>query len=152
MTPVSTTTKPRPTGVTIIAILNIISGIIMLIGGVGLAAVGSILPTLTTVDPNAGGQMAVAGLLGVGGAAVGGILIILGIISFIVAWGLLKGKSWAWTVTVVLSVISIVIGIISIVGGNFGSIINIIIAGIIIYYLYRPHVKAYFGKSVKDLV
>ena len=152
MTPVSTTTKPRPTGVTIIAILNIISGIIMLIGGVGLAAVGSILTTITTVDPNAGGQMAVAGLLGVGGAAVGGILIILGIISFIVAWGLLKGIGWAWTVTVILSVISIVIGIISIVGGNFGSIINIIIAGIIIYYLYRPHVKAYFGKSVKDLM
>jgi hypothetical protein len=150
--PVSTTTKPRPTGVTIIAILNIISGIIMLLGGIGLAAIGSILPTLTTVDPNAGGQMALAGLLGVGGVAIGGILIILGIISFIVAWGLLKGKSWAWTVTVVLSVISIVMGIISLVGGNFGSIVNIIIAGIIIYYLYRPHVKAYFGKSVKDLV
>jgi hypothetical protein len=152
MTPVSTTTKPRPTGVTIIAILNIISGIIMLIGGLGLAAIGSILPAMTTFDPNASGQMAVAGLLGVGGVAVGGILIILGIISFIVAWGLLKGRGWAWTVTVILSVISIVIGIISIVGGNFGSIINIIIAGIIIYYLYRPHVKAYFGKSVKDLV
>lgn len=148
----STTTKPRPTGVTIIAILNIISGIIMLIGGLGLAAIGSILPAMTTFDPNASGQMAVAGLLGVGGVAVGGILIILGIISFIVAWGLLKGRGWAWTVTVILSVISIVIGIISIVGGNFGSIINIIIAGIIIYYLYRPHVKAYFGKSVKDLV
>ena len=148
----STTTKPRPTGVTIIAILNIISGIIMLLGGIGLAAIGSILPTLTTVDPNAGGQMALAGLLGVGGVAVGGILIILGIISFIVAWGLLKGKSWAWTVTVVLSVISIVMGIISLVGGNFGSVVNIIIAGIIIYYLYRPHVKAYFGKGVKDLV
>jgi hypothetical protein len=149
---VSTTAKPRPTGVTIIAILNIISGIIMLIGGLGLAAIGSILPAMTTFDPNASGQMAVAGLLGVGGVAVGGILIILGIISFIVAWGLLKGRGWAWTVTVILSVISIVIGIISIVGGNFGSIINIIIAGIIIYYLYRPHVKAYFEKSVKDLV
>lgn len=152
MIALSTTTNPRPTGVTIIAILNIISGIIMLIGGLGLAAIGSILPAMTTVDPNAGGQMALAGLLGVGGIAVGGILIILGIISFIVAWGLLKGKSWAWIVTVILSVISIVIGIISLVGGNFGSIINIIIAGIIIYYLYRPHVKAYFGKSVKDLV
>ena len=124
----------------------------MLLGGIGLAAIGSILPTVTTVDPNAGGQMALAGLLGAGGIAVGAILIILGILSFIVAWGLLKGKSWAWTVTVILSVISIVIGIISLVGGNFGSIVNIIIAGIIIYYLYRPHVKAYFGKSAKDLV
>lgn len=78
------------------------------------------------------------------------------IISFVVAWGLLKGKGWAWTVTIILSVISIVMGIISLVAGNFGSIINIIIGGIIIggiiiYYLYRPHVKAYFGKHVTGL-
>jgi hypothetical protein len=149
---VSTTTKTRPTGVTIIAILNIISGIIMLIGGVGLAAIGSILPTMTKIDPNAGGQLAVAGLLGVGGVAVGGILVILGIISFIVAWGLLKGRGWAWTVTLILSIISLVMGVISLVAGSFGSVANIIIAGIIMYYLYRPHVKVFFEKSAKDLV
>ena len=148
----TTTSKTRPTGVTIIAILNVISGIVMLVGGLGLAAISSILPTMTTLDPNASGQLAVAGLLGVGGIAVGGILIILGIISFIVAWGLLKGKGWAWSVTMVLSIISIVIGVISMVAGSIGSIVNIIIAGIIIYYLYRPHVKAFFGKSVKALV
>ena len=144
----STKTSSRPTGVTIIAILNIISGIVMILGGVGLAVASSILPTMTTIDPNAAGQMALAGLLGGAGIAIGGIMIILGIISFIVAWGLLKGKPWAWTVTIILSVISIVMGIISLVGGNFGSIVNIIIAGVIIYYLYRPHVKAYFGKQV----
>ena len=148
----STTSKSRPTGVTIIAILNIISGIIMIAGGLGLAAISSVLPTITTIDPNAGGQMALAGLVGGAGIAVGGILIILGIISFIVAWGLLKGKGWAWSLTLILSIISIIIGIVSMAAGNFGSIINIIIAGIIIYYLYRPHVKAFFGKSVKDLV
>lgn len=148
----STTSKSRPTGVTIIAILNIISGIIMIAGGLGLAAISSVLPTMTTIDPNAGGQMALAGLVGGAGIAVGGILIILGIISFIVAWGLLKGKGWAWSLTLILSIISIIIGIVSMAAGNFGSIINIIIAGIIIYYLYRPHVKAFFGKSVKDLV
>ena len=148
----TTTSKTRPTGVTIIAILNVISGIVMLVGGLGLGAISSILPTMTTLDPNASGQLAVAGLLGVGGIAVGGILIILGIISFVVAWGLLKGKGWAWSVTLILSIISIVIGVISMVAGSIGSIVNIIIAGIIIYYLYRPHVKAFFGKTVKALV
>ena len=148
----STTSKSRPTGVTIIAVLNIISGIIMLIGGFGLAAISSILPTMTTIDPNASGQMALAGLLGPAGVALGGILIILGIISFIVAWGLLKGKGWAWSLTMILSIISIIISIVSLVGGNFGGVANIIISGIIIYYLFRPHVKAFFGKSVKDIV
>jgi hypothetical protein len=40
------TPKSRPTGVTIIAILNIIGGIIMLIGAIALIAIGAILPTL----------------------------------------------------------------------------------------------------------
>lgn len=146
------TTKSRPTGVTIIAILNVISGIIMIAGGAGLAAIGSVLPTMTTVNPNAGGQMALAGVLGAGGIAVGAVLIILGIISFIVAWGLLKGKGWAWTVTLILSVISIITSIISLAGGNAGAIVNVIIAGVVIYYLYRPHVKAYFGKAATSMV
>jgi hypothetical protein len=148
----TTGTGTRPFGVSIIAILNVISGIIMLIGGVGLAAVGSALPTMTTVDPNAGGQMALVGLLGGGAAAVGAVLIVLGIVSFIVAWGLFKGKGWAWTVTIILSAISVIMGIVSLVGGNFGAIVNIIIAGVVIYYLYRPHVKAYFGKSATSVV
>jgi hypothetical protein len=148
----TTGTGTRPLGVSIIAILNVISGIIMLIGGVGLAAVGSALPTMTTVNPNAGGQMALVGLLGGGAAAVGAVLIVLGIVSFIVAWGLFKGKGWAWTVTIILSAISVIMGIISLVGGNFGAVVNIIIAGVVIYYLYRPHVKAYFGKSATSVV
>jgi hypothetical protein len=135
-------------GVTIISILNIISGIVLIAGGIGLAAVRSVFPTMTsTLNPNTSGQMAIAGLLGVAGIAVGVVLIILGIISFIVAWGLLKGKGWAWTVTLVLSVISIIMGMMSVAGGNVGAIVNVIIAGVIIYYLYRPYVKAYFGKT-----
>ncbi len=142
----------RPMGVTIIAILNIISGIIMLAGGAGLAAAGSVLPTMTTINPNAGGQMALTGMLGAGAVAVGAVLIILGIISFVVAWGLLKGKGWAWTVTLILSIISFIMGIISVAGGNVGGIVNVIISGVVIYYLYRPYVKAYFGKTATSMI
>lgn len=134
-------------GITIIAILNIISGIVMLFAGVGLAAASSLVPTISTIDPNASGQMALAGLVGGAGTVVGGILIALGIVSFIVAWGLLKGLGWAWIVTIILSVISLIMGVISLVSGNVGSIVNIVIAGVIIYYMYRPHVKAYFGRT-----
>ncbi len=86
-------------------------------------------------------------LVGGGILAIGGILIAIGVLSFMVAYGLLKGKSWAWTLTVVLSIISIVLNVISIATGNVTSIVSVIISGIILYYLYRPHVKAYFGKA-----
>jgi hypothetical protein len=144
--------------VTIIAILNIISGIIVLLIGLAFVAFGSIIPLV----PQSGFQqleqnLTASGvdvsqvpfsLAGVGLLAIGGILIAIGIVSFVVAYGLLKGKSWAWTLTLILSIISIVMGAISIATtGNVFNIISIIISGIIIYYLYRPHVKAYFGKG-----
>jgi len=89
-------------------------------------------------------------LLGGIGIAFGIVLLAIAIVSFVVAYGLLKGLGWAWTVTVILSIISIVFNAISIATGNIAAIISIIISGIIIYYLYRPHVKAYFGKGVSQ--
>ncbi len=77
---------------------------------------------------------------------LGAAFIALGAAYFFVAWGLLTGKSWAWTITLILTVIDIAMGLISIIA-NPASIIGLIINGIILYYLFRPHVKAYFGKG-----
>jgi uncharacterized BrkB/YihY/UPF0761 family membrane protein len=82
----------------------------------------------------------------------------------IVSYGLLKGKEWAWIITVILTIIAIAVQIISgITAGMFNSsfiddtnsfvtgiiaqIVGIAINGVILYYLYRPNVKAFFGKS-----
>ena len=46
----------------------------------------------------------------------------LGIANFVVAWGLLKGKGWAWIVTIIINMISAVLNIMSIVAGSIGSI------------------------------
>lgn len=138
----------------------------MLFGAIALIAIGTILPTLsptvfnqselqanltagqTPIPP--GVSMVPQSFFGGVGIAIGGILLALAIVSFVVAYGLLKGLGWAWTVTVILSIISIVLNAISIAAGNISSIISIIISGIILYYLYRPHVKAYFGKGVSQ--
>ena len=98
------------------------------------------------------------------GNIIGSIILAVGIGYIIVSYGLLKGKGWAWTVTVILTIIAIVIQIISVVtssmfdatftadmnaliSGIISHIIGLAINGVILYYLYRPHVKAYFGKS-----
>jgi hypothetical protein len=141
--------KSRPTGVTIIAILNIIGGIIMLVSGLVLIVAGVIIPSLPPSALELRNLMGVPpSFIGGGAVAVGGILIAIGIVSFIVAYGLLKGMGWAWILTVVLSIISIALNAISIVSGNIGGIVSIIFSAVILYYLYRPHVKAYFGKGV----
>ena len=89
----------------------------------------------------------------------------IGIGYIVMSYGLLKGKGWGWTVTIILIIIGIVIQIVStsvitasslentknVISGIVGSItfplIGIAINIVILYYLYRPHVKAYFGKA-----
>jgi hypothetical protein len=115
--------RNRPLGVTIIAILAVLGGI------------GSLLSGLTV--------LAIVPILGI---ILGGILIIIGLAYFAVAYGLWKGLSWAWVFTLLVSVIGIIVGIGSIVVGNVGSLFHIMVNAIVIYYLYRPNVKAYFGK------
>jgi hypothetical protein len=80
------------------------------------------------------------------GILLGSGLFILGLAYFLMAYGLWKGKGWAWTLTLILSGIGIIVGIGSIVVGNIGSIFHTIINAIIIYYLYRPNVKAFFNR------
>jgi uncharacterized membrane protein (DUF2068 family) len=109
--------KQRPLGVTIIAILTII-------GGIALLSIGAVLFVI----------------------GIGVVLVVLGIAYLVMAYGLWKGKGWAWTITLIISVISIIVGIASIATGTFAAIIHIIINAVVIYYLYRPNVKAFFGK------
>jgi predicted membrane protein DUF2127 len=114
--------KQRPIGVTIIALLAILGGILFLVSGL-----------LTLLIP----------LVGI---FLGSGLFILGLAYFLMAYGLWKGKGWAWTLTLILSGIGIIVGIGSIVVGNLGSIFHTIINAIIIYYLYRPTVKSFFNR------
>ena len=139
----------------------------MFIFGVGLITLGAVLPTLppsafnqTNIQgsltaaqihippPDSDSPMALQTFLGVLIIPFGAVLVAIAIVSFVVAYGLLKGKGWAWTVAIILSIISIVWNVITLVtAANYGGIISIIISGIILYYLFRPHVKAYFGKG-----
>jgi hypothetical protein len=62
------------------------------------------------------------------------------------SYGSWRGKRWAWTITMVLSFIGFALGAVSIVTRNIAAIFNLVINAIVLYYLYRPHVKIFFGK------
>ena len=138
--------KKRPTGVTVIAVLVIIGGILFLFAGIAVVAVGS---------------LSISQIIGLVFVIIGAILLAVGIGFLVVSYGLLKGKRWSWTITVILLFIGIAIDVASIIifgyftfnmdtstflTSNSGSIASIIISVIILYYLYRPHIKSYFGK------
>jgi hypothetical protein len=134
--------KPmRPTGITVLAILAMIFGVIAILGGVFVAAVGgsSILALY--------GYGAFSGLLSVLGVAVA----VYGFLIFIFGWGMWTGKGWAWILGVILVILGILSGLGSLGVGNFTSIGGLIIDVIILWYLFRPHVKAYFGRGTPTM-
>jgi hypothetical protein len=131
-------TQHRPTGITVISILMIIGGLILLFTGIAPLVIGPLISIDSDYSTSSLGF-----LITIGGLA----LVILGIASLIVSWGLLKGKRWARTITLIISFIAIIFAIISLVSsGELTHVISIIIYGIIIYYMFTDKVKLFFGR------
>ena len=131
-------TQHRPTGITIVSILMIIGGLILLFTGITPLFIGSLI----SIDSDS--STSELGLI----ITIGGLVLVgLGIASIIVSWGLLKGKRWARTITLIISIIAIIFAIVSLVSnGDLVHIIPVIIYGIIIYYMFTDKVKLFFGK------
>src|SRR6266487_2528185 len=138
--------QSRPLGISIVANFYIIAGIIGIVG-ISLSA------TSATKAP------------GVGALSLAESLYIL-----VTGYGLRKAIAWAWTIAIIGIFIGFATGTYAIIfnllpmtgsisnqlGAEAGVVINIIIISIvmifaieiiILYYFYRPHVKAYFGKT-----
>ena len=131
-------TQHRPTGITVISILMIIGGLVLLFTGIAPLVIGPLISIDSDYSTSSLGF-----LITIGGLA----LVILGIASLIVSWGLLKGKRWARTITLIISFIAIIFAIISLVSsGELTHVISIIIYGIIIYYMFTDKVKLFFGR------
>ena len=131
----------RPAGVTILAVIAIIYGIfrllVALLGllGLGLAASGYAVKYST-------GILVYATILDV----------VFGIAYLAFGFGAFSLRGWAWTTGVVALVLDILRNIVSIVMRGFSAgtiipIITIVIALVLLWYLFRPNVRAAFRKA-----
>lgn len=116
----------RPTGVSILAILAFLQGLLLLAGGAALMVLGP------GMFPLPGTSALPAVFL----AAIGGFLALIGLLYFLVGWGFWNGAEWAWLLGIVLAVIGLL-------GFPIGTLISIVI----LYYLTRPRVKRFFGRG-----
>ena len=143
-------TRPgRPTGVIILTILQVLTGIL----GIGLGTL-LILAYLVVTALVGGGFLATALLLFVF------VFFVLGILLFPLAYGLWAGKGWAWGLSIVVAIIGIICGVLSLVsslvsgGLTLENAANIVVAlGLIILflltlvYLSTRNVRAFFGRA-----
>ena len=113
----------RPTGVTILAVLAGIFGVLGLLGSLTLMGVG----------------LGIFGIIG----------LVVAVLYLALAYGFWTLQSWAWVLGMGLSVLSIVLAVIQLVQGTniVNTILNVLISGAILYYLNTPAVKAAFGRS-----
>jgi hypothetical protein len=83
------------------------------------------------------------------GAIYGILALSLGIAALAFAYGAWTLQPWAWTLGIALQVINIIFAVLAIIGGSdiSSQIIGVAIAGIILYYLMQPNIKAAFGKA-----
>ncbi len=112
----SASSGDRPLGVTILAILQLLGGVISIFGGLAIVMIFPVIFTLI----------------------LGAILLIVGLVGLIVGWGLYTMKSWAWMLAMILNIINIILAII-----NF-DIVSLIIPVIIVLYLNQADIKSRF--------
>ncbi len=118
--------KKTPFGIIIITMLTVISGLIL------FAMSFATLMILTPLDP-----IRLMGSM---------FLLILGTASIIASFGLYNGKGWSWTLLLILSGFGAAGYLLNIVNGQIFSVIGLVINAIIIYYIYKPHIRKFFGK------
>jgi lysylphosphatidylglycerol synthetase-like protein (DUF2156 family) len=146
----------RPAALTTVTILSIINGIVLLVGGVAsILIVPTIISSLVsndlsnltnTEDLSPQFETVLTNAIINVVYIVSSVAIALGLAWFGLAWGLFTGKGWSWLITVIFAIITVVVSIIGVLSGSITSIPTLIINGVILYYMYRPHIKSYFGR------
>lgn len=125
--------RERPAGVAILAILQMLGGVLIFLFGILAVSASGMTSTL-----GAYGYGYLAGAMG----AIGALVLVIGLIGIGLGYGLWKGKGWAWTATLIFSILAALGSLVALPPG----VVSLLIEIAILYYLTRPHVKQYFGK------
>lgn len=129
---------PRPIGITILVILQIVAGIFDFL-------IAALLVIVYAVAFSFFG-MTVSGL-GIFLIPLVVVFLVMGIFSFILAFGLWTGKHWAWVSAVILSIIGLALSIIGSILGNYLDIVLIVLYVVMLGYLSTFGVRMFFGRA-----
>lgn len=131
--------RQRPGGVTLLATLQILLGILFFFGAFALTVAGFGLPE---VFPH-------VRLFPVRLFVVAIVLFVLAAIELGLAFGVWSGIGWAWGSSLAFAVLGVVFFVFSLfLRPGLGEIVALIIDLLVLYYLMQPKVQAYFGKGV----
>jgi hypothetical protein len=128
---------PRPIGITILGIIEILIGVLGFLVSIAIIGVSALFSTLPAVGTR----------IGTVGVVIGGVFLFFSLIWLATGVGFLHGKGWAWTLGMIFTVLSIL-------GAAYVAFTGLYQAGyalgfwvLMIFYLTRSRVKTFFGKG-----
>lgn len=141
----------RPLGVTIVGVTMLVAAAFAILGAVMFAFVmmaGGIVWSEMADFPWGGGFFSM----------MGGILALFAVFAlFLVSLvaaaaiatgiGVLRGANWAWVLTLVLMALNALGGIASLAEQEPGGLFALAVSGVVIWYFFRPEVKAWFART-----
>lgn len=140
----------RPTGVTVIAVLDFIGAGICALAGIAFFLGAGFMGTLIGQGQAAGSAQA-GGFVAMLGGAVGIVFLVIAAIAALIGWGLLGLKNWARIVQIVLAGLGLLGVLFGLLHFSAAILLGLLIRGainaLIIWYLLKPDVAAAFSQS-----
>src|SRR5213076_1229296 len=115
----------------LLAVLQILASLALVVSGLVLLVTAGLPPSIDVQGEAAA-------------FALGTALVLLGILSLIVAWGLWTLQPWARKVAILFAIVSLGTDVVSIVTGNYENAVALLIDLLLIWYLTRPAVRSAF--------
>ena len=135
----------RPSGVTILAVIYILLGLLSLVWSLlvfGVGAVTGLTGAIVGAEnmTSFGSANFWGGIIGVAGATL----------DFIIAYGLLNLRPWGWMLALIGLAITVITGVLGLMSGGFFAIccgiLGLLVPAGILFYLLQPEVRKAFGR------
>lgn len=144
----------RPFGVTLLALLALLSGLVYIAASLGLFAAaaladeGALINQLGPDTP----QWVVDNYLVVF-LTLGLLSLAIAVLFLLAMRGLLRGRPWAWALSVVVTLLSLISNLLSVYTQGLedsvtfaNAAVGFVLAALILAYLYSQRVRRYFGR------
>ncbi|MBD2578481.1 hypothetical protein [Oscillatoria sp. FACHB-1406] len=135
----------RPASITVVGILELISGILNLLDCLGLLLIGGFVGGICLLSGSQEG-FAIAAIFGSFMLLFAFISLTLGLLSLILSIGLFRLHKWAWVGATIVHSITLIVEVTKLAGsgGVAANYLNLGFAIAIFYYLMQPDVKQAF--------
>jgi hypothetical protein len=126
----------RPILISIIALLSMIGGLFMIFGGAAMAFANE----QWLIDAGITDALGTVHMLGY-------VTLVLGLAMLIVGFLLWTGKTIAWYLAVIIFIANVAMSIYNVITGApiTSAVIPIVVAAIVLFYLFTPKVKAFYS-------